>query len=90
MHKYQTFGQRDALHTPPMSHSSAIGSQKTIVVDDEPALDLRNTSTKTSASSSLGTTTTQVRIFSIPIFINRLSVVIHLLMSNFDVSRYLF
>lgn len=60
VHKYQTYGQREALHTPPMSHSSAIGSQKTIVVDDESALDLRNTSTKSSASSSLGTNATQV------------------------------
>lgn len=42
--KYQSYGQREAQHTPPMSHSSAIGSQKTIIIDDEPALDLRNTS----------------------------------------------
>ncbi|XP_055314117.1 uncharacterized protein LOC129575161 isoform X3 [Sitodiplosis mosellana] len=54
--KYPAYGQREALQTPPMSHSSAIGSQKTVVVDDEPALDLRNTSTKTSASSSANAT----------------------------------
>lgn len=61
VHKFQTFGgQREALHTPPMSHSSVIGSQKTLVVDDESALDLRNTSTKSSASSSQGTSATQV------------------------------
>lgn len=53
--KYQAYGQRDAQHTPPMSHSSAIGSQKTIVIDDEPALDLRNTS-KSQSSTELNTT----------------------------------
>lgn len=57
--KYQAYGQqRDAQHTPPMSHSSAIGSQKTIVIDDEPALDLRNTS-KSQSSTELNAT--QVR-----------------------------
>lgn len=55
--KYQTYGQRDAQHTPPMSHSSAIGSQKTIILDDEPALDLRNTS---KSISSVETNATQV------------------------------
>lgn len=57
--KYQAYGQRDAQHTPPMSHSSAIGSQKTVILDDEPALDLRNTS---KSVSSVETTTTQVFI----------------------------
>lgn len=57
--KYQAYGQqRDAQHTPPMSHSSAIGSQKTIIIDDEPALDLRNTS-KSQSSTELNAT--QVR-----------------------------
>lgn len=67
--KYQTYGQRDAQHTPPMSHSSAIGSQKTIILDDEPALDLRNTS---KSISSVETTATQVingiKRFSYPFF----------------------
>lgn len=57
--KYSAYGQRDALHTPPMSHSSVMGSQKTVIIDDEPALDLRNSSTKTSASSL--TNATQVK-----------------------------
>lgn len=55
--KYQAYGQRDAQHTPPMSHSSAIGSQKTVILDDEPALDLRNTS---KSVSSVETNATQV------------------------------
>lgn len=64
--KYQPYGQRDAQHTPPMSHSSAIGSQtKTIIIDDEPALDLRNTS-KSQSSTELNTT--QVFFFSFHLF----------------------
>lgn len=72
VHKFQTFGQREALQTPPMSHSSVIGSQRTVVVDDESALDLRNTSTKSSASSSVGTTATQVCFNRIPLYLERI------------------
>lgn len=51
-----------------MSHSSAIGSQKTILVDDEPALDLRNTSKTSTSSITTTQVTIQIEIYSFTFF----------------------
>lgn len=73
--KYQPYGQRDAQHTPPMSHSSAIGSQKTIIIDDEPALDLRNTS-KSQSSTELNTAQVFCSLFNLCFFCVMVAIVV--------------